>query len=142
MEKHDPAPPQKGTESALAGVLVMDLTTARSGPTCTKILADFGANVVRIERPGDSESGRVFYDRMDLHRRADSGQMARHGFPGSSRVGRSPSDGPENGSGSSTLTSLEPLFQKGIVEAFLLNRRGGGMTIVVARIDDRIIWQG
>jgi len=72
MEKHDPVPPQKGTESALAGVLVMDLTTARSGPTCTKILADFGANVVRIERPGDSESGRVFYDRMDLHRNKKS----------------------------------------------------------------------
>jgi crotonobetainyl-CoA:carnitine CoA-transferase CaiB-like acyl-CoA transferase len=67
MEKHDPVPPQKGEESALGDVLVIDLTTARSGPTCTKILANFGADVVRVERPGDSDRSRVLYDRMDLH---------------------------------------------------------------------------
>jgi crotonobetainyl-CoA:carnitine CoA-transferase CaiB-like acyl-CoA transferase len=72
MEKPDTTLPQEGSEGALASVLVMDLTTARSGPTCTKILADFGADVVRIERPGDSESERVFYDRMDLHRNKKS----------------------------------------------------------------------
>jgi formyl-CoA transferase len=53
---------------ALAGLLVVDLTSVRSGPTCTKILADFGADVVRIERPGEPDSGRVFYDHCDLHR--------------------------------------------------------------------------
>ena len=53
---------------ALSRVTVVDLTTVRSGPTCTKILADFGAEVVRIERPGDAGRDRVYYDQADLHR--------------------------------------------------------------------------
>jgi crotonobetainyl-CoA:carnitine CoA-transferase CaiB-like acyl-CoA transferase len=47
---------------------VVDLTTVRSGPTCTKILADFGADVLRVERPGGEGRERVFYDAADLHR--------------------------------------------------------------------------
>jgi crotonobetainyl-CoA:carnitine CoA-transferase CaiB-like acyl-CoA transferase len=47
---------------------VVDLTTVRSGPTCTKILADFGADVLRVERPGGEGRERVFFDAADLHR--------------------------------------------------------------------------
>ncbi len=52
----------------LARFSVLDLTTVRSGPTCTKILADFGADVVRVERPGGEGRERVFFDAADLHR--------------------------------------------------------------------------
>ncbi len=54
--------------AVLADVLVIDLTTVRSGPTCPKILGDFGAEVVRVERPGETDRGRVYFDSVDLHR--------------------------------------------------------------------------
>ena len=46
----------------------MDLTTVRSGPTCTKILGDFGASVLRVERLEGELQERFFYDTADLHR--------------------------------------------------------------------------
>ena len=57
---------------ALTRLSVVDLTTVRSGPTCTKILADFGAEVVRGERPGDVGRDRVYFDQVDLHRNKKS----------------------------------------------------------------------
>ncbi|MFN8838586.1 MAG: CoA transferase, partial [Burkholderiales bacterium] len=42
---------------AFEGLRVIDVAQVRSGPTCVKQFADFGADVIRIESP--PASGRV-----------------------------------------------------------------------------------
>jgi len=47
------------TERALEGVKVLDLTHHISGPYCSKLLADFGADVLKVERPGGDPARRM-----------------------------------------------------------------------------------
>ena len=43
----------------LEGVKILDLSTMLPGPFCSMILADFGAEVIHIERPGVGDTPRV-----------------------------------------------------------------------------------
>jgi crotonobetainyl-CoA:carnitine CoA-transferase CaiB-like acyl-CoA transferase len=44
----------------LAGVRVLDLSRVLAGPYCTMILADLGADVIKVERPGSGDETRTW----------------------------------------------------------------------------------
>lgn len=43
---------------ALEGVRILDFTHVQSGPTCTQLLAWFGADVIKVERAGEGDATR------------------------------------------------------------------------------------
>src|ERR1700733_6215259 len=78
---------------ALGRFTVLDLTRVRSGPTCVRQLADWGANVIKIETPpgleepiGGTREGRDFQNLPRKQRRMTLSLKAPEGLAGFKRM--------------------------------------------------------
>lgn len=86
---------QGTTALPLDDLVVLDLTVARAGPTAVRQLADWGANVIRIEAPGIAVGAQTTPDYLNLHRnkrslaldlKSDEGRVVLHRLVGQADI--------------------------------------------------------
>lgn len=82
MTMTNPHPPlPEGTDFPLEGVRVLDLSRVFAGPLCGQVLADFGADVIKVEHPGRGDDTRdwgmrigktetTYYNSMNRNKRS------------------------------------------------------------------------
>jgi crotonobetainyl-CoA:carnitine CoA-transferase CaiB-like acyl-CoA transferase len=64
-------------EPLLEGVTVLDFTRVLAGPYCTRLLADLGARVIKIERPGEGDEIRYSVTQLEPGRTDQSSYFVR-----------------------------------------------------------------
>jgi len=70
-------PALTGDDAPLNGYVVVDFTRVLAGPYCTRLLADLGATVIKIERPGEGDETRYITPQLNPERNDQSAYFAR-----------------------------------------------------------------
>lgn len=64
-------------EAMLEGLTVLDFTRVLAGPYCTRLMADLGARIIKVERPELGDDTRAFYLQLEEGRRDQSSYFVR-----------------------------------------------------------------